>query len=133
MEQSTVLLLIGIIGNLVLVLLLVVAWRLLMGNRPARDSGDFTSDERYVDDWDESGYPLAAITGEVPNDQLAGLFRFDSWSATDTGSPERRDTIRHDTTRHEGRRHSTTRPETPRRQTRRSAARRNGRPTTAEG
>jgi hypothetical protein len=133
MEQSTVLLLIGIIGNLVLVLLLVVAWRLLMGNRDPRGSGNFTPDEQYDDDWDESGYPLAAITGEIPNDQLAGLFRFDSWSATDAGSPERQDAMRRDTARHEGRRRAATRRDTPRRETRRSAARRNGRPTTTEG
>ena len=84
MDQSTVLLLVGIIGNLVLVLLLVVAWRLLMGNRSARGQDVVTLDEQYDEQYDdvwETAPTGAPGEAEVADDELAGLFRFDSWTA----------------------------------------------------
>ncbi len=84
MEQSTVLILVGVMGNLVLVGLLVFAWRLLMGgdqdpntqSEATYTPGAAISDRELED-------RLAGPDGRrsTDGDQLAGLFRFDSWAS----------------------------------------------------
>lgn len=91
MEQSTVLILVGIMGNLVLVGLLIFAWRLLMGGDQdpnARNEAGYTqSGAAYAQGGAISNRELDELLANpdarrsTDGDQLAGLFRFDSWSS----------------------------------------------------
>ncbi len=81
MDQSTVLVLVGIVGNLALIGLLIFAWRLLMGGDQNPNPQSGTISTRELDELLAGPNAGRASDG----DQLAGLFRFDSWAASAGG------------------------------------------------